>query len=412
MRATYTGPGKYGVPGAGVFEAGETKAVGAEVATWLLGKRGFTLTPDEAELALRDDAGRVRFVGYTGPVDARFGYGGAGITILRALTRLGVQARVNPGYNGSFETAYPVDLPADAASQLGPRDFTPRYELVHCLPDDLPRSPSKCNIAWTMFESTRLPDGSINGFGDWAALLNRHAEQVIVPCAQNRDAFIVSGVERPITVLPYGLDTELWPFFARPERDTFTVVLFGELTARKAPLAAVEAFQLAFPNEKNVRLVLKTQNGVLGGLRGVIPEFRDQRIQVANASWGRAQLVELLHVADCFLWPSRGEGQGLPPLQAALTGLPVVMTTHTGMAEYYRPQFFYGIRAAGYSPNPLGGDWIEPDVEHAAEQLRAVYEDRKGALRRAKGAATFVRKNFSVEAFAARLSTFLNTLEG
>lgn len=403
--------GEFGVPGLGVFLPGETREVPPPVAAWLMRRPEFSVQADSlSDYALRDETGRVRYLGYTGPVDSRFGYGGGGILILRALTRLGVQASVNPKYNGGHEVAYRVDLPREAATQLEPRGFVPQVDIVHCLPDDIADSQAPRKVIWTMWESDRIPDGSKKPFGDWAAKINSNAERLIVPCQHNAEVFAACGVEVPITVLPYGLDTDIWPFYERPERDTFTVVQYGDLSARKGPLEAIEAFQKAFPNEPDVRLILKTAAGRFNYGVGFIPEFRDSRIQVLNATWSRAQLVQLLHAADAFIWLSRGEGFGLPPLQAALTGLPVIMTTHTGMAEYYKPQFFYGVRSAGTSPSPLGGDWQEPDTDHAAEQLRKVYEGRKAALKRGKAAATYVQKNFSLDAFTARLGQFIETL--
>lgn len=410
--ATNISAGAHGVPPLGVFRPGETREVPQDVAAWLSRRPEFRVTvTDPADLALRDAEGRVRYIEYFGPCDSRFGYGGAGITILRALTALGVEALVSPHYNGGHEVAYTADLPNDARQHLvGARRFLPQVALCHCLPDDLPRNNAPRKVAWTMFETDRIPDGRTEAFGDWAALINEHAERLVVPCKHNAELFARCGVERPITVLPYGLDADIWPYTERPERDTFTIVQYGDLTSRKGPQEAAQAFQLAFPNEQNVRLVLKTQGHVLSQAARYLQEFRDPRISVVSETWSRAQLVQFLHRADCFIWLSRGEGFGLPPLQAALTGLPVVMTTHTGMAEYHRPQFFYGVRDAGMSTAPLGGQWYDPDVEHAAQQLRKVYEDRKTALKRAKSAATYVRKNFSLEAFAGRLGAFLETV--
>jgi len=87
------------------------------------------------------------------------------------------------------------------------------------------------------------------------------------------------------------------------------------------------------------------------------------------------------------------------------------MTTHTGMGEYYDLRYFYKIEDAGLSEAPLYGNWIDPDVVSAAEQLRKVYENRKAALKRSKQGAAYVRKNFSLEAFAGRLGRFLDTLD-
>lgn len=403
--------GEFGVPGLGVFRPGETREVSSSVASWLMRRPEFIIEFDSlSDLAFRDEMGRVRFIGYTGPVDSRFGYGGGGIVILRALTRLGVQARVNPKYNGGHDVAYRIDLPQEMVSQLEFRNFVPQVDLVHCLPDDLTYSQAPRKIMWTMWETSRIPDGSKEPFGDWAAIINANAEHLVVPCTHNKEVFASCGVKIPITVLPYGLDTDIWSFYERPERETFTVVQYGDLSARKGPVEAIEAFQKAFPNEQNVRLILKTAAGRFDYMRGVIPEFRDRRIRVINATWERSRLIELMHAADAFIWLSRGEGFGLPPLQAALTGLPVIMTTHTGMAEYYNERYFYGVRSVGMSPSPLGGEWFEPDTDHAAEQLRKVFENRKEALRKGKQAAVYVKKKFGIDAFTARLGAFLETL--
>lgn len=410
--ATYEGAGEYGVPGIGVFRSGEVKTVPPAMAGWFARHSAeFSLNADSRlDYPLRDEAGRVSYIGYTGPIDSRFGYGGGGITILRALTRLGVEASVNPHYGGGHNIAYRVDLPKDAAGQVTPRNFLPQVELVHCLPDDLAVSTAPRKAAWTMWESDRIPDGTTPPFGDWAAKINAQAERLIVPCAHNKEVFAACGVQVPITVLPYGLDTDIWPFCARPERDTFTVVQYGDLSDRKGPYEAIEAFQRAFPTEKDVRLVLKTIAGKFGPAIGVIPTFTDPRIRVINATWSRAQLVQFLHEADAFIWLSRGEGQGLPPMQALLTGLPVITTTHTGMQAWYNGRYAEGVRDAGLSPSPMGGNWIEPDTDHAAEQLRKVYENRKAAFRKAKAGAVYLRKEFSLEGFASRLGAFLDTL--
>lgn len=413
VRATNNG-GDFGVPGGGM-KAGETREVSLATAAWLQKHPQFELSYDADDLALRDAAGDVRYLGYFGPVDSRFGYGGGGITILRALTRLGVEAAVSPHYNNSHETAYTTDLPPDARSQLKARTFIPQAALVHCLPNDLERCQTPRKIAWTMWETSQIPSGQRildargEAFGNWTTHLNRHAERLVVPCQHNAEVFAACGVELPTTVIPYGLDTDIWPLIDRPERDTFTVFQYGDLTSRKGVEEAVLAFQKAFPSEQNAQLVLKTQGGLLRQYINL--RFgNDRRIIVVDETWTRAELVQMLHLSDCFIWLSRGEGFGLPPLQAALTGLPVVMTTHTGMASYYRPQFFYGVKNAGTSAAPLGGEWFEPDVEHAAEQLRKVYEGRAAALKRGKSAATYVRNNFSLEAFANRLGEYLKTL--
>jgi glycosyltransferase involved in cell wall biosynthesis len=404
--------GEYGIPGMPVWRPRERREVTLDEAAYLQTRPEFRLEFDANDGRFRGEDGKPRWLGYFGPVDSRFGYGGGGISILRALTRLGVQARVTPYYNHGYETAYGTDLPADAAAHLQYRHF-PQWTLAHCLPDDLPRLKSPRTVSWTMWEMDRIPDGTRKEvpFGDWARLINEHSQRLVVPCRHNAEVFANCGVQVPITVIPYGLDTDIWPYIERPERETFTVVQYGDLTDRKGPFEAVVAFQRAFPTEQNVRLILKSQHGHFGKATGGPPIIRDPRITLIDATWTRPQLVNFLGAADAFIWLSRGEGFGLPPLQAALTGLPVVMTTHSGMAEYYKPQYFYGVQSTGTSPAPLYGKWQEPDVDHAARHLRYIYEHRGQALKKGRRAASHIRKAFSLAAFANRLGAFLNTLE-
>lgn len=415
LRAT-NNSGTYGVPGTGVFAPGETRDVDTRTAAWLLGLPEFTVEGfgPRDDLPFRE-GGKPRYLGYTGAVSSTFGYGYGSVRILRALTELGVEVAANPVY---YEYRQPFrtdgDTPPDVVAQLVRRTYVPKWEIAQCLPDAYPYGRASRRIGWTMWEMDRIPDGSKYSagapFGDWARLINEYTEHLVVPSRHNAAVFAACGVKTPITVIPYGVDGDEWPYFDRPERDTFTVVMFGDLTSRKAPAEAFRAFQEAFPVEKDVRLILKSHYGHFGAGSGV-PIVSDPRIAFIDAVWDRTRLVQFLHDADCFVWPSRGEGFGLPPLQALLTGLPVVMTTHTGMAEYYDPRYFYAIETAGTSPAPLYGDWYDPDITSIALQLRRVYERRKEALARGKRGAVYVRKHWSAGAFATRLGALLETLE-
>src|SRR5512138_589099 len=178
--------GEYGVPGLGVFEAGETRVVTPEIASWLRYQPEFNLRVEAPYTGqpFRDEAGKPRYLGYFGPVDARFGYGGGGITILRALSHLGIAATVNPSYLGErqYAVANPQDLPPDAASQIERRNFVPEWEIAQCLPDAYSHYRLSRRIGWTMWEMDRIPDGSKYSeaapFGDWAEMINADTERL------------------------------------------------------------------------------------------------------------------------------------------------------------------------------------------------------------------------------------------
>ena len=332
----------------------------------------------------------------------RSGYGGGGVDILRALTSAGIVADVDQrlGVNHS-------GLHLDAIAQLERHTPIPRVQLLHTVPDNFTRATSPVTIGWTMWETTHTPDGTRGPWGNWADLINQNCNHLFVPSKHSQQTFIDNGVTVPSDVINYGIDTAEWPSTPRVKDGIFRVVQYGDLTTRKGVFEAVEAFQRAFPNETDVQLHLKTQQGRLGAGNFGIPEFRDKRIVIHNATWSRSQLRDFLASAQAFIWLSRGEGFGLPPLQAAASGLPVVMSTHTGMAEYYKPRYFYGVNSPTSSAAPLGGTWFEPDVEEAAAHLRSIYDDYATAERKAKAAAAYVARDFNFDTFAGRLAVKL-----
>lgn len=397
--------GDFGVPGFGTLKRGQSIEVDNDAAGWAATR------PDELELRFNPEDGSRSTVGVFSPLDARFGYGNGGNLLVQALDKLGRSVFI---HRSSTHFHRDEDMPPAVAKHLrAPRAF-PRWTLAHCLPDNLPMLRSPRAVAYTMWETSRIPDSSHPElFGDWAQLINKHVQRLVVPCQHNTEVFASCGVELPVSVIPYGLDTDFWPFIERPkDRPTFTFVQLGDLTERKGPRETVAAFQRAFPDEQDARLILKTQWGHLGHItNGQMPNINDPRIEIINDTWSRSRVLGLLWMSDAFVWPSRGEGFGLPPVQALLTGMPVITTTHTGMAEWFDAKYAYGVRSVGTSPAPLYGEWFEPDVDHLAEQMRKVYENRAAAVRKAKAGAAHLRKQFSLDAYAARLGAFLNTLE-
>ncbi len=99
----------------------------------------------------------------------------------------------------------------------------------------------------------------------------------------------------------------------------------------------------------------------------------------------------LYRSVDSFVLPSRGEGWGMPILEAMASGLPTIATNWSGQTEFLNDQTGYPIRvcklvpAVAKCPYYEGFRWAEPDFDHMAYLMRYVYEHRDEA--RAKGLA-------------------------
>jgi glycosyltransferase involved in cell wall biosynthesis len=110
-------------------------------------------------------------------------------------------------------------------------------------------------------------------------------------------------------------------------------------------------------------------------------------------------MVEVLHQADCFVYPTRSEGFGLSPVEAMSTGLPVICTGETAMRDYLFPEHSYPLAVEGWEevPSHWGdiGSYAIPSRDHLISLMRHVYENRAEAKAKGKLAATYVREELS-----------------
>ena len=272
--------------------------------------------------------------------------------------------------------------------------------VVLCLPDWLPDVYAPKIISFCMFESTRLP-------GDWAEHLNYIAERVIVPCEWNVETFRANGVTVPISVCPLGIDPIEYAPISRNgshEGKPYTFLWSGTPDARKGFDIVYPAFWKAFKGDPSAQLVMhfrKYPKGLMG--------TTDANVRVIQGKYMPAVMNKILAEADCFVFPSRGEGWGLPPREAAATGLPVIVTRYGGLAEgidyWAMPLEQVGRSAAHYGAwgDEDLGEWAEPNIDELAEKMRWCFENQKSAANFGENAATWLKNNQSWAQTATRL---------
>jgi len=180
-------------------------------------------------------------------------------------------------------------------------------------------------------------------------------------------------------------------------------VLFGygfdlnSTAIRKNPMAALEAFQLAFPLphlpatfgrecnnhplSEHVALLIKTFPP-----QGFSAEWHwlqaraaeDSRIVLIAESLARHDLLALYGCCDVFLSLHRSEGFGRGMAEALQLGVDVIATDFGGNTDFCSGPLAHPVR---YRPAPIprgaypsadGHSWAEPDLDHAAELCRAV----------------------------------------
>jgi|GEM_PF-2386198 len=169
-----------------------------------------------------------------------------------------------------------------------------------------------------------------------------------------------------------------------PDGPTLFTVLYdaNSFHHRKNPLAALDAFELAFGRDcPSAMLVVKTMNA-----RDDDPLWQEMRrraagnsaIRLINQTWDYDRTVALLAASDCFVSLHRSEGLGRGIAEAMGLGVPVLATGWSGSADLLENgrglQVDYQLipLATGNYPFGEGQVWADPSITDAAEKMRAL----------------------------------------
>jgi glycosyltransferase involved in cell wall biosynthesis len=251
-------------------------------------------------------------------------------------------------------------------------------------------SPFQKNIAITPFETTLIPSS-------WVPKLN-FMDAVFVPCKQNIEMMRNSGVRVPIELIHWGIDETKWYPIER-NNNVFTFGTVGALSERKGFSILIQAFEKAFPSSvKDVRLLLKTS------FNGMPPiPVKDDRIITHFMSVSNDILIDVaIRQIDCGVFPTRGEGFGLVPLELMATGIPVIVTGWSGPLEYMNEEIGwildYKMVPADIFSNEIYkeycGDWAEPSIDDLVDKMRYAYNHQDEVKEKGKKAEEYVKQNW------------------
>ena len=193
--------------------------------------------------------------------------------------------------------------------------------LLHT-PYSIMRMDNPYRIIYTMFESDQIPE-------DWAEYL-LEADDVIVPSKWCRDVFKKAGIKAK--VIPLGYDDTIYEYFQRRKRNIFTFTHYNAFNVRKGFLELFKAFTEEFTQDENVKLILKTTSNNIPSAMPINPR-QYKNIEIITGKKSDTDMRDILNNSDCFVFPSRGEGFGLTPIEAMATGLPVIVPNAHGMSE-------------------------------------------------------------------------------
>lgn len=314
-------------------------------------------------------------------IDMFSGWGNVGINLIKSSTPPFSIAQFGQLHNVTETTT----LRASRA-EIDPKMAV----IIHEQPKgEWEKLPFERKICIVPFETTKIPPS-------WIPRINK-CKALLVPCRQNMEAFRDSGVTIPIELIHWGVDPVLFKPLVRETGRPFTFGTMGALSTRKGTDLLLEAFLRAFPTEKDVRLLCKTSNFHFMGA------VKDKRVRVDMTPVSHQELMDnFFKQVDCFVFPTRGEGFGLTPLEAMATGIPAIVTGWSGPAEYMTPEIGWTINHKMVPAKEFTeitykedcGDWAEPDIDHLVQLMRYAYEHQDEVRQKGKNAGEYIRQKW------------------
>jgi hypothetical protein len=249
-------------------------------------------------------------------------------------------------------------------------------------------------------------------------------DEVWVPSHFNLETFRESGVTRPIHVIPLGVDTNYFHPGICGSRfsERFTFLSIFEWGERKAPEILLRAYASAFSARDDVLLVLKVDNrdGDVNVAQQIanlgLPADGPPIMLLFNQTFHAYQMGSLYRSADCFVLPTRGEGWGMPILEAMACGLPTIATSWSAPTEFMRDDICYPLQVAhmipaiAKCPYYAGYYWADPDQDHLVYLMRRVYREREEAGAVGQRAAQAVAQQWTWEHAARRIVSRLEMM--
>lgn len=233
--------------------------------------------------------------------------------------------------------------------------------------------------------------------GEWIPLLRDQVDEYWVYCAWQRECAVASGVPaHKIAVIPLGVDPQRYrpdgPRYPLATKKKTRLLAVGGIIPRKGMDLLVDTYLRTFTAHDDVCLVIKGLSS-RWAYHGNSGQADFAALPALAAAEGAAEIefigdtldddgvASLYRACDALVAPFRGEGFGLPIVEAMASGLPVIVT-HAGpvldvcddRTAYLVPAGQSAVSAAmaGAEPGRRGFWWADPDAAVLARHMRAI----------------------------------------
>lgn len=274
----------------------------------------------------------------------------------------------------------------------------------------------------------------------WIEACNK-MDHIVVPSEHTKKVLENSGpLSVPVTVVPESYPDGLIPSGESLGLDTdFNFLMFGQITGnnpwndRKNTYFCLKWLCEIFKDDPDVGIVIKTNHGKNTKVDRKLTQSMLKNL-LSECRTGEYPKVYLLHgelteeeIADVYsdesikalVAPSRGEGYGLPLLEAAACSLPVIATNWSGHLDFLNKGKFIKLN---YELKPIhesrvdnaiflnGFRWAEVSEEDFKKKVSKFRKASSIPKEWAKDLSSTIREEYSQDAISERYNLLLREL--
>ncbi len=362
---------------------------------------------------VKEEAADVCVVGY---LKAEIGVGHAGRMVARSFDTLGVQTQ---GFNVTVNViARQEDTSVEA---LLSSKIEGKVQIYNVNADQLAivresvsqlSSSAELIVNMPFWELGRFPTAWIPHY--------QGIDEIWAPSRFVQIA-LQTAMSMPVVWMPPAVVIDKFPLLERNKfnlpSDAFLFHFnfdFSSYSTRKNPLAAIEAYRLAFRHsygEVPTALVIKTRGHDPDGKNlKQLMEFTEEEpdIFIINEQMTYGETLGLMNCCDCYISLHRSEGFGYTLAEAMLLSKPVIATDYSGVKDFLNQStgfpISYRLKPVNEGEYPFWEEqkWADPDLNHAAWLMRRVVADETNTKLIAKAGREKILTDYSLSTIGKR----------
>ncbi|WP_052807157.1 glycosyltransferase [Risungbinella massiliensis] len=251
----------------------------------------------------------------------------------------------------------------------------------------------------------------------WLMPMKFWTDEIWVYSHYNKENYVRCGIpEHKIRVIPLGVDEKIYHNQVEPfllQRPSFFHFLFvGGTIPRKGIDLLLAAYLEEFSADEDVCLVIKDSgsnsfykdSSMAEKIYSLTKQEGIPRIEYMDDHLSEQELASLYRACDCLVHPYRGEGFGLPIIEAMACGTPAIVPNKGPSQDFCDEEtaFFLSAKEEILETDEIDGHkliqnpwWLHIEQAKLQKMMRYVYENRNELDKKGKLASKKILSSFT-----------------